>query len=103
MFLLAVYVPETHSEIVKESLFKAGAGRIGDYSHCSFETKGLGQFKPLPGTNPHVGLLNELEKVEEVKVEMVVEGKIIKQVIEALKKSHPYETPAYHVLKCEDF
>jgi structural hemagglutinin/hemolysin toxin protein RtxA len=99
MFHIAFYVPEDHAEKVKESMFQVGAGKIGNYEKCSFESKGMGQFKPLPGSLPFIGTTDQLERVQELKVEMVCSEELIEDVIRALKLSHPYETPAYHVIK----
>lgn len=93
------YVPEKEAEQVKLAMFQAGAGRVGNYSHCSFESKGLGQFLPLNGAKPAIGKVGDLETVPELKVEMVCEEVLIKDVILAMKKAHPYETPAYSVIQ----
>ena len=99
MYKIVVFIPETHSEKVKNAMFDNGAGKIGDYDSCSFETRGTGQFRPLPGSNPYIGKENLVEKVEEVKVEMVCPPDCIKEVVEAMKNSHPYEMPAYDIIK----
>ena len=99
MFFITFYVPEDHSEKVKEAMFLAGAGTIGNYRRCSFEYKGVGQFEPLNGSDPFIGKLGELERVPELKVEMVCAEGCLSAAISALKMSHPYETPAYHVIK----
>ncbi len=99
MIHLSFYVPVDAARIVKEAMFAAGAGRIGNYDFCSFEIKGLGQFRPLKGSNPAIGQLGELELVEELKIEMVCEDSKLEEVIAALKKTHPYETPAYYAIK----
>lgn len=99
MYHIAFYVPESHVEKVKESMFSAGAGTIGNYEKCSFEYSGLGQFKPLPGATPFIGSEGELEKVKELKVEMVCKKEFLTEAIKALKASHPYETPAYYVIE----
>lgn len=99
MYQIVFYAPDQEVERVKSSMFHAGAGKIGNYEHCSFESSGVGQFRPLVGANPFIGILGELEQVSEVKVEMVCEKSIIKEVILALKSSHPYEIPAYHVME----
>lgn len=85
---------------MKEALFAVGVGKIGDYDRCSFEVEGTGQFRPLPGANPTIGKVGELEKIPEVRVEMVMDDTILKDAIKALLKAHPYETPAYRVVKC---
>lgn len=99
MIHLAFYVPLSHLEKVKESVFDVGAGKIGNYDRCAFETEGTGQFRALTGSSPFLGVKGELEKVREIKVEMVVEDDKIEQVVKALKKAHPYETPAYYAIK----
>lgn len=99
MYHIAFYVPETHAEIVKESMFKAGAGTIGNYEKCSFEYSGLGQFKPLPGAQPFIGSEGQFETVKEIKVEMVCKEEKLVDAIAAMKANHPYETPAYYVVK----
>ncbi len=103
MYQLAFFVPNTHLEPVKEAIFNAGGGKIGDYSHCSWQVLGKGQFKPLKGSNPYLGEIDSIEYVDEWRVELVVEDHLIHEAINALKAAHPYETPAYNVIKLEDF
>lgn len=102
VFQLSFYVPHDHLEIVKDKIFQAGGGKIGNYDSCCFEYEGAGQFRPLEGSQPFAGTKYLIEKVREVKVELVVEDHLIISVIEALKAAHPYETPAYFVLKGHD-
>ena len=96
MVKLEFYVPLEYADRVKNALFEAGAGKIGNYDRCSWETSGTGQFRPGATSNPAVGNKESLTKVEELKIEMVCREKYIKNVINALKETHPYETPAYH-------
>ncbi|OZG70120.1 NGG1p interacting factor NIF3 [Hahella sp. CCB-MM4] len=103
MYHLCFYVPESHVEQVKTAIFEAGGGRIGDYDCCAWQVKGLGQFRPGTNSTPFIGSLGNIEKVDEFRVELVVDRPYIEAVIAALKASHPYEEPAYHVLKVEDF
>lgn len=98
MHFLTFYVPESHLEQVKNALFLAGAGRIGEYDCCSWQTLGTGQYRPLPGSQPYEGKTNEISTVPEYKVEMVCEDEHLERVLEALKTAHPYETPAYTVI-----
>jgi hypothetical protein len=98
MLGLVVYIPESHLEEVKEALFAAGAGKIGDYEKCSFQTEGLGQFRPLENATPFLGKRGEIEKVKEWKVEMVLANEKKNEVIQALKNAHPYETPAFWLI-----
>jgi len=103
MYKLCFFVPLTHAEQVKAEVFLTGAGRIGDYDQCSWETLGTGQFRPLSGSDPFLGETGVLEKVEELKIELVCEDELICSAVAALKKAHPYEEPAYEVLKLEVF
>ena len=98
MYLLVVYVPEENLENVKSAVFSAGGGKIGNYSHCSWQVKGSGQFKPETGSAPFLGEVNKLEKVNEYRLELVCQDSNIKEVVQAMLKAHPYETPAYHIV-----
>lgn len=102
IYQIIFYVPQENKEQVKNALFRVGAGNIGEYSHCAWETLGQGQFLPSEKSDPHIGQANKLETVAEYKVEMVCEKKNIRQAIEALLNSHPYEEPAYSVFPIMD-
>ncbi|MHA6163915.1 NGG1p interacting factor NIF3 [Pseudomonas sichuanensis] len=102
MHKLAFFVPDSHVEVVKAAVFAAGGGRIGDYDHCAWQTLGQGQFRPLDGSQPYLGQAGQVEVVEEWKVELVVADGLIVQVVDALKRSHPYETPAFEVWQLLD-
>ncbi len=99
MYQISVYVPETHNEQVKAALFDAGAGRIGQYDCCAWQTLGQGQFRPLKNSTPFIGAEGKVEQVAEYKLELVCQEKFIKQALQALIKAHPYEEPAYSVYK----
>ncbi|MCK5002049.1 MAG: YqfO family protein [Gammaproteobacteria bacterium] len=103
MYKLCFYVPENTTELVKNAVFEAGAGKIGDYDSCCWQTLGTGQFRPLENSNPYIGQKGQVESVTEFKVEMVCDDQFIKAAIEALKKAHPYEEPAFDVWKLEGF
>lgn len=103
MYKLCFYVPENAAEIVKQALFDAGAGRIGHYDHCCWQTLGTGQFRPLAGSTPTIGQQDQVETVAEYKIEMVCDDDVINQVVLALKTSHPYEEPAFDVCKLVEF
>ena len=103
MYKICVYVPEKHVETVKRALFDAGAGRIGNYDSCCWQTDGIGQFRPLPGSNPAIGSQNVVEQVPEVKLELVCENDLVEAAVRAMRESHPYEEPAYDVWKLEEF
>ncbi|WP_087113030.1 NGG1p interacting factor NIF3 [Parendozoicomonas haliclonae] len=97
MYKMCFFVPEENLENVKAAVFSAGAGHIGDYDNCCWQTKGVGQFRPLAGSDPHIGSHGEVEQVVEYKVELVCEEHALEAAITALKTAHPYETPAYEV------
>jgi len=103
MYKICFYVPPSFANILKNNLFSKGAGKIGHYCCCSWETLGEGQFMPLFGSHPFVGRQDQLEKITELKIEMVCDDIYIQDVILELKKSHPYEEPAYQVWKLEHF
>ena len=102
MYKLCFYVPESHLESVKEAVFAAGAGCIGAYDSCCWQSLGQGQYRPLEGSQPYLGQTGKLEQVAEWKVEMVVTDERIHDAVKALKKSHPYETPAFEVWRLSD-
>lgn len=99
MFIVVVYCPLSHVELIKEAMFSAGGGQLGLYEKCSFEYEGFGQFKAMTGAEPFIGKVGEVERVKEIRVEMVCTEGRISQVLVALKASHPYQEPAYHILK----
>ncbi|MGP5407734.1 NGG1p interacting factor NIF3 [Psychrobacter celer] len=103
MYKLTVFIPDEALEQVKSALFAAGAGSIGDYEQCCWQVQGTGQFMPLAGSAPHIGKQDSLEMVDEWRVEMVVDDAFITAAVIALKEAHPYETPAYDVIKVLDF
>lgn len=98
---LVVFVPQLQLQQVSDALFSAGAGHIGNYSSCSFRTTGTGTFFGEAGSDPQVGKASRLETVEEVRLETVVPKEKIEPVIAALRKSHPYEEPAFDIYPLE--
>ncbi len=99
MYKLCFYVPEPHLEPVKQAVFNAGAGRQGDYDQCCWQSKGVGQFRPLPGSNPFIGTSGgSLEIVDEYTVEVLCDDECVRAAVAALIDSHPYEEPAYDVI-----
>ena len=101
LYKLCFYVPKSHLHQVKQALFDAGAGCIGDYDSCCWQCLGEGQFRPRIGANPFIGVTGQLERVPEWKVEMVLDDDCVQAAVSALKASHPYETPAYQIWKLE--
>jgi len=99
---LIVFVPSENSVVLKDSLFRAGCGNIGNYSHCSFTCEGIGSFKPLAGSEPHIGQRNRIERVDEERIEMIFPKAKKQQVIETLYQHHPYEEPAFDIIALEN-
>lgn len=98
-YKLVTFVPEAELETVASSLSMAGAGVIGEYSSCSFRTRGQGTFFGSEASNPAVGSAGTLERVDEVRLEMTVPIHRASHVIRALEHAHPYETPAYDLVR----
>lgn len=98
---LVVYVPPTHHEAILDAITTAGAGRIGHYSHCTFNTSGTGTFLPEEGTHPYIGTRGELTRVSEVRVETIVLESLLHSTIQAMLAAHPYEEVAYDVYRLE--
>ena len=99
MYKLIFYVPPAFAEKVKLAVFATGAGQIGEYDQCCFESSGTGQFRPSSKAQPFIGKSDELERVAEIKVELVCDDARIQDAIQALIRSHPYEQPAWHCWK----
>ena len=99
MFQISFYVPPNDAELVKSAMFEAGAGSANNYSHCAWQTKGVGQFMPIQGAKPSIGKRHHLETLPELKIEMACADECIDEVVSAMKASHPYEEVAYSVLK----
>jgi dinuclear metal center YbgI/SA1388 family protein len=98
-YKLVVYVPVGSVQKVANAVFAAGAGWIGNYSHCSFNTQGTGTFLPLEGAKPYIGKKGTVEKVSEIRFETIVPAERLDSVVAAMKKVHPYEEPAFDVFK----
>lgn len=97
-----VFVPLSHTDIVRKALSEAGAGKIGNYDFCSFSSRGTGRFRGNEKTNPTIGVAGKYESVEEERIETVVPRKILKNVIEKVKSVHPYEEVAFDVYPLEN-
>jgi dinuclear metal center YbgI/SA1388 family protein len=98
---LVVFVPPRHEEVVADAIFGAGAGRIGDYEKCSFRLHGEGTFFGTESTDPVVGQKLRLERVEEVRIEAIFPRRRLVEVIAAIRRSHPYEEPAFDLYPLE--
>ena len=102
MYKLVFFVPEEYLESVKRAVFNTGAGRLGNYKQCCWQSLGQGQFCPMDEAKPFLGKHNQLQYVAEYKVELVCGDEFIQAAVDALKKAHPYEEPAYEVYKLFD-
>ncbi len=102
-YKIVLYVPESHADALREAIGNAGAGIIGNYSHCTFTIKGVGRFKPGANANPAIGQRGQLEEVVEDRIETVCEAAKLKAVLQAIKDVHPYEEPATDVYPIEVF
>jgi dinuclear metal center YbgI/SA1388 family protein len=96
---LVTFVPEEHVDSLGRALFAAGAGRIGDYTSCSFRAPGTGTFFGEEGAHPAVGTVGRLEEVRELRLETVVPIAAVDAVVRALRKAHPYEEPAFDLVR----
>lgn len=96
-FKVVIFVPSTHVEELSETLFSVGGGVIGNYQNCSFRLNGIGTFKGDENSNPFLGKKGKTEKVEEVRLELIVDSWNLNKVINSIKISHPYEEPAYDI------
>ncbi|WP_176213625.1 Nif3-like dinuclear metal center hexameric protein, partial [Mycobacterium avium] len=92
-----IYVPGENADAVREAVFAAGAGHIGDYSHCSWSVTGIGQFLPHEGASPAVGSVGRVERVAEERVEVVAPARARAAVLAAMRAAHPYEEPAFDI------
>ena len=92
-----IYVPRESAEAVREAVFAAGAGHIGDYSHCSWSVSGIGQFLPHEGASPAVGSVGSVERVAEDRFEVVAPARARGAVLAAMRAAHPYEEPAFDI------
>ena len=102
-YKIVVFVPEADAEKLRVAMGDAGAGKIGNYSHCMFSLKGVGGFKPLEGAHPTIGEVGKFEEVVEERIETVCEADKLYAVLDAIKKTHPYEEPATDVYQIEMF
>ncbi|MFY0652911.1 MAG: Nif3-like dinuclear metal center hexameric protein [Cyclobacteriaceae bacterium] len=94
---LVTFCPKENTQQVLDKLYEAGAGEIGNYSHCSFSTKGTGTFKPSEKANPHIGQFGKDEQVKEERIELMFSSHLRGKVISALRNVHPYEEVAYYI------
>ncbi len=96
------FVPVEHAQTLRAAVFNAGGGHIGNYSQCSFNMEGLGTFKGEEGTHPFAGIAGKLHHEKEIKVEVIFPAWLEQKIIQALIAAHPYEEPAYDVIRLEN-
>jgi len=99
LYKYAVHVPLSHENEVREALGNAGAGHLGAYSHCAFQSRGKGTFKPLDEADPYIGEIGKLVTVEEVKIEAIVPESRLEKVKEHVISVHPYEEAAFDIIE----
>jgi hypothetical protein len=96
-YKIVVFVPEADGERVRAAIGEAGAGRIGNYDHCSFTTKVIGRFRPMAGAMPAIGAVGRFEAVAEERIETLCAEDRLKDVLAAIRRAHPYEEPAIDI------
>lgn len=97
MYKLVIFVPQGAVDLVREAMSDAGAGMIGNYTHCSFQTPGIGTYMPMPGAQPYAGSVGELALADEIRMEVLVPESALSDVISAMREAHPYEEVAFDV------
>lgn len=102
-FKIVVYVPLKNADQVREAIGKAGGGKLGKYSFCSFSSIGTGRFIPEEGANPHIGSVGNLQKVEEERIEITCQESVVGNVVAAIKRTHPYEEIALDIYELTDW
>lgn len=102
MYKIITFVPIKDAESVRQALGDAGAGILGKYHHASFSTRGIGRFTPSDGAHPTIGEANQESQVEEEKIEVICEREKVKDVISAIKKTHPYEEVPLEIYELVD-
>jgi len=94
---LVVFVPREALDTVRDALFEAGAGRIGNYERCSWYTQGTGTFLAGEGSSPALGEVGREQRIAELRLETVFPADRHEEVVAALRRAHPYEEPAFDV------
>ena len=97
-YKLVVFVPSESLVKLKIALFRAGAGRLGNYEQCAWAVLGRGQFRPMVGADPAEGRVGEVCALDEYRLEVLVARSDMSAVVHALKTSHPYEHPAFEII-----
>ncbi len=100
-YKIVVFTPESHADKLREAMGNAGAGKIGNYSHCTFSVKGVSRFKPEAGANPTIGEVGKYEEVQEERIETVCSVEKLQDVLRAIKAVNPYEEAPADVYSIE--
>lgn len=96
-YKVVVYTPLSHADVVREAIGSAGGGKLGNYSFCSFSTRGVGRFRPDEGATPAIGEVGVFEEVEEERIEVTCHADVVGDVLAAIQRVHPYEEIALDV------
>lgn len=99
---IEIFIPEEHVDVLREALASSGAGVIGNYDHCSSVTQVRGYWRPLAGAKPFDGIIGEVSEGHECKVEVNCPREIVRQVVKAIRKVHPYEEPLINIIPLMD-
>ncbi|KKU92177.1 MAG: hypothetical protein UY21_C0004G0012 [Microgenomates group bacterium GW2011_GWA1_48_10] len=94
---IVVFVPKTHTDVVRKAMGDAGAGKIGLYSNCSYSVDGIGRYRPLEGAHPTIGEVGKFEEVIEERIECVCDRDKAKEAVAAVRKGHPYEEVVFDI------
>lgn len=103
LYKIVVFVPAKDVNKIADALYRAGAGSIGTYSNCGFQTEGTGTFLPLEGSKPAIGKKGKLQHVQEIRLETIIAENKVAGAIAAMRKAHPYEVPAFDVIRNYNF
>jgi hypothetical protein len=102
-YKIVTYAPVDSANAVREAIGKAGGGKLGKYSFCSFSTLGTGRFRPEEGARPHIGTIGKSEEVEEERIEVTCHKDVVGNVIAAIKRVHSYEEIPIDVYELTDW
>jgi hypothetical protein len=100
---LVIFVPLSHTNIVRQTLGESGAGKIGNYDFCSFSSKGIGRYRGNEKSDPAIGKSGQYESVEEERIEVVVPRLVLEEVVKKVKAVHPYEEVAFDIYPIETY
>lgn len=98
VFKIEIFVPAEVSDRIRAAIAEAGAGRIGDYDHCSSTVKVTGYWRPLVGANPYIGQEGKISSETEIKIEVNCNRELIPAVLKAIRDNHPYEEPVINII-----